>query len=170
MGAITQEQKAISLSSSATPLARNQLPLLLDRTTIAVETLRVQWRALATLGTHERMAISQLRVYGSMPMSSLADRMSLSRAAITSLIDRLERDGWVQRTSDRDDRRRTVVELLPQSASTFSEISESFNHGLINAANDLSNEQWTVVTEFLTSVGDLADHHARELRNSTASR
>jgi DNA-binding MarR family transcriptional regulator len=106
--------------------SRDQLPLLVDRTTIALESLRTQWRTVASLGTHERMAISQLRVYGSMPMSELASRISLSRAAVTSLIDRLENDGWVLRQSDEHDRRRTVLRLLPRAAEMFDEVSEEY--------------------------------------------
>src|SRR4051812_8949897 len=103
---------------------RAQFSNLLDRSTIAVESLRTQWRTIADLGIHERMAISQLRIHGSMPMSELAARISLSRAAVTSLVDRLEAAQWVVRVPDEHDRRRTVLQLLPKAVESYDRIAQ----------------------------------------------
>jgi DNA-binding MarR family transcriptional regulator len=150
--------------------AREQLPLLCDRTTIAIESLRTQWRTLASLGTHERMAISQLRVYGAMPMSELASRISLSRAAVTSLIDRLEADGWVRRESDEHDRRRTVLRLEPRAATEFDDVAAPFHSDLVELGRSLSDDEWSTISTFLDRIGALAERHARDLRATAAER
>jgi DNA-binding MarR family transcriptional regulator len=149
---------------------REQFPQLVDRTTIAIESLRTQWRTVASLGTHERMAISQLRVYGPMPMSELASRISLSRAAVTSLIDRLEQDGWVRRQSDEHDRRRTVLRLLPRAAEMFDEVSEEYRGELVEWARDMSDEEWRTVTSFLGRFSEIAERHATRLRSTAVER
>ncbi len=149
---------------------REQLPQLADRTTIAIESLRTQWRTVANLGTHERMAISQLRVYGAMPMSELASRISLSRAAVTSLIDRLEAEGWVQRHPDEHDRRRTVLRLQPRAGEMFDDVSEGYNEELVEWAQSMSDDEWRTVTSFLGRFSEIAERHAGKLRSTAAER
>ena len=150
--------------------ARGQLPLMCDRTTIAIESLRTQWRTIANLGTHERMAVSQLRVYGAMPMSELAARISLSRAAVTSLVDRLEADGWVRRQPDEHDRRRTVLRLLPRSNDEFEQVTRSYQTELVDWARAMSDDEWQTVTMFLDGIAAIANRHASELRSTAAER
>lgn len=150
--------------------AREQLPLLVDRTTIALESLRTQWRTIANLGTHERMAISQLRVYGPMPMSELASRISLSRAAVTSLIDRLEQDDWVRRQPDEHDRRRTVLRLLPRAAEMFDDVSEGYRTDLVQLGRDMSDSEFHTVVTFLGRFAEIADRHAQQLRSTAIER
>ena len=149
---------------------REQLPLLVDRTTIALESLRTQWRTVANLGTHERMAISQLRVYGPMPMSELASRISLSRAAVTSLIDRLEDEDWVRRQPDEHDRRRTVLRLLPRAAEAFDDVSEGYRSDLIALAREMSDAEYRTVVGFLDRFADIAERHATQLRSTAIER
>lgn len=150
--------------------SREQLPQLADRTTIAIESLRTQWRTVANLGTHERMAISQLRVYGAMPMSELASRISLSRAAVTSLIDRLEAEGWVQRHPDEHDRRRTTLRLLPRAGEAFDDVSETYRDELVEWAKTMSDEEWRTVSSFLGRFSEIAERHAGRLRSTAAER
>ena len=51
--------------------------------------------------------------------SAIADRRRLSRSGVTRLIDRLERDGYVERRSCGTDRRGSIVVLGPQGHKTF---------------------------------------------------
>lgn len=150
--------------------AREDFPLLVDRTSIAIESLRTQWRTVAHLGTHERMAISQLRVYGAMPMSELASRISLSRAAVTSLIDRLEQENWVRREPDEHDRRRTVLRLLPKAAEAFDDVSEGYRDELQTWAREMSDDEWRTIVSFLTRFAEIADRHAQKLRSTAIER
>lgn len=155
---------------TAVGASREELPLLIDHAAIALESLRTQWRTLEDLGTHERMAISQLRVYGSMPMSELAARISLSRAAVTSLIDRLEADGWVRRDPDDLDRRRTVLRLQPTTNERYGKVIAGFNADLVAVARDMSDEELRSVTTFLKRLATLSERHAGELRASAVER
>ena len=50
---------------------------------------------------------------GPIAAGDLARRVGLTSGAVTGVIDRLERSGWVRRTSDPTDRRRVIVEILP---------------------------------------------------------
>jgi len=56
---------------------------------------------------------------GAMRPSDLADGVGLSRSATTRLIDRLERDGLVERTTCPNDRRGNFVSLTAAGERTF---------------------------------------------------
>lgn len=166
---ITHDAEPAILRPTGAP-TRDQLPQLADRATIAVKSLRSQWRTFFHLGTHERMAISQLRVYGPMPMSELAARISLSRAAVTSLIDRLEATGWVKRHPDERDRRRTVLSLLPQSADELGSVTQDWHSELLEWSRSMSDEEWRIVSSFLGRFTDIAERRATELRATAPER
>lgn len=174
MTASLKEMGRISARPDSTRSAatgdRAQFAQLLDRSTIAVESLRTQWRTIADLGIHERMAISQLRVHGSMPMSELAARISLSRAAVTSLVDRLEAAQWVVRVADDHDRRRTVLQLLPKAVESFDRISQPFYDELAAMGSAMSDAEWRTIAGFLDRLAVLAERRSDDLRATAMER
>lgn len=88
----------------------------LDDTTLAVQRLISASQDL-TVRTARRMAmnlsdmtaIMQLSEHGPMGVGELADRLGVSSPATTVLVDRLERDGHVERVRDTADRRRVRI-------------------------------------------------------------
>jgi DNA-binding MarR family transcriptional regulator len=60
--------------------------------------------------------------HGTMTAGSLAELAGLSTGAVTFLLDRLERAGFVSRVRDLDDRRRVLVELVPMARRQISEL------------------------------------------------
>lgn len=157
-------------STRGATATHEQLPDLAERASIALESLRTQWRTVANLGTHERMAISQLRVYGPMQMSELAARIALSRAAVTSLIDRLEADGWLRRQSDERDRRRTLLMLTPQSYASCDDVTRAFRTELAAWSSEMSESEWRIVASFLERMTSIAERQADELRATALER
>lgn len=143
----------------------NSLAVLVDKAAVALESLRTQWRVLHDLSTHERMALAQIRVYGPMPMSELASRLSLSRAAVTSLVDRLEADGWVKRELDDLDRRRTLLKLTSNTVERFQLMVASFNDDLKKITHDFSDNELNTVTKFLDSLVKSSEAKANSLRS-----
>lgn len=66
-------------------------------------------------------------------ISVLAEKVAMDKSALTGLLDRLERDGLVQREASSQDRRITKVKLTPKSeglrrnlTSLYEEINASF--------------------------------------------
>lgn len=68
-------------------------------------------QAPGIINHHETIALLALKDDGAMPMSTLGEKVPLSRAAITALTDRLEFLNLVFRTPDPEDRRRTTLAL-----------------------------------------------------------
>jgi DNA-binding MarR family transcriptional regulator len=54
--------------------------------------------------------------------ADLADRADVTRATMTGLVDRLERDGWVRREPSPDDRRMLLVRLTATGRRYYEKI------------------------------------------------
>ena len=61
-------------------------------------------------------ALEHLEADGPLTQRELGDRLSLTSGAITMLVDRLERAGWVNRRPHPSDRRYLLLELSPNVA------------------------------------------------------
>lgn len=70
-------------------------------------------------------ALVQVSSEGRIGMSELADRMSVSLATVSQLVTELADWGFVERTTDTADRRRTHVTVAPAHQATIRAIIES---------------------------------------------
>ena len=79
-------------------------------------TLLHQQAVAASVGLHATDAecIDFLQEMGPSTAGDLARATRLTTGAITNVIDRLEKAGFVERKPDADDRRKVIVSLLPQ--------------------------------------------------------
>lgn len=82
-----------------------------DRRAGAIGLTRSQWSVLAHL----------LRANG-MQQKELAEQMDITAITLTGLLDRMERDGWVERRADPDDRRAKRVYLTEKVAPVMKEL------------------------------------------------
>jgi DNA-binding MarR family transcriptional regulator len=80
--------------------------------------------ACAHLGINrsDGRALDILDQHGRLTAGRLAAESGLSSGAITTLLDRLERAGYVRRLRDEGDRRRVLVELTDLAHERASEI------------------------------------------------
>ena len=68
---------------------------------------------LMGLSAVERKCIDVLRRLGPVTAGTIAEHTGLTTGAVTGLMDRLEKAGYVRRERDPNDRRKVVVHLLP---------------------------------------------------------
>lgn len=95
------------------------------------------------------MAIIEFEGY---TQTQLADHTSSDRTTTTGLIDRLERDGWVERHSDPEDRRILRIFLSPKGKkhrkklqNIFFEVNDAFQ-------DRFSLVEWNQFQEFLNKL------------------
>src|SRR5690349_15709554 len=67
--------------------------------------------ARAELNVTDLEVIGMLELGGPMTAGQLADLMGLTTGAITGMIDRMEKAGYIRRERDPDDGRRVIVQL-----------------------------------------------------------
>jgi DNA-binding MarR family transcriptional regulator len=116
--------------------------------------------------------LSLLDKDGPMTAGQVAQHVGLSRGgAITAVIDRLERAGFLRRRRDPTDRRRVIVELVadgPYRALTeaLSEFSARYE-ALIERYTD---EQLDLLLDFAGQAGEIVEEYAARLQSGARER
>lgn len=68
------------------------------------------------------LVLGILRDFGTMPPSELGDRLQVTRATVTGVLDSLERRGFVRRSANPADRRSLLVEITPEGLAVLQEL------------------------------------------------
>lgn len=68
------------------------------------------------------LALGVLRDRGAMSPSELGERLIVTRATVTGVVDSLERRGFVRRSPDPIDRRRLVIGITPAGLAVVQEL------------------------------------------------
>jgi DNA-binding MarR family transcriptional regulator len=68
------------------------------------------------------LVLGQLRDHGTMSPSELGERLIVTRATVTGLLDSLEHRGLVRRSAHPTDRRSLVVELTPEGIEVIRQV------------------------------------------------
>jgi DNA-binding MarR family transcriptional regulator len=101
------------------------------------------------------------------PLSAgqLSERSGLSPAAMTTLIDRLERKGYVRRVRDATDRRRVFVELTDQARKAAWEMYGPVTREAQQLLGGYTNEQLTMMHDFLCADKALSERHHKRIKS-----
>lgn len=105
-------------------------------------------------------AMQHLIVAGPLSPTALAERLELSSAAVTSVIDRLEALGHVHRTPNPDDRRGTHVVPAPASVGRAMGRIVPMVTEVDRAIHDFDDSEQEVITRYLQRVVDAYRGHA----------
>ena len=101
---------------------------------------------------------------GPMPAGRLARLSGLTTAAVTSVLDRLERAGYARRVRNGTDRRQVIVELTPRlaerAAQIWGPIAEEASHNM----GRMSVDQLKLVIDFFELGRDLSERHVERVR------
>ncbi len=81
---------------------------------MSTETIMFHQAVADVLGLYitDHKSLDLINHYGAMPAGKLTELTGLTTGAVTGIIDRLEEAGYVRRTDDPKDRRRTIVEPI----------------------------------------------------------
>jgi DNA-binding MarR family transcriptional regulator len=94
------------------------------------------------------MLIALYEENGLLP-SRLADKVSLDRPTTTGLLERLERDGWIERRFDPTNRRTVRVHLTPKALEQRSTILGAYEKINGHFLKKYSNEEWSLLQSLL---------------------
>ncbi len=95
------------------------------------------------------MMVAILEEDGLLP-SELADKTSQDRATTTGLLDRLEKEGWIERKAHKDDRRSLRIFLTPHARNHRDNILALFEETNQKFLNRFSQEEWGQMQNFLS--------------------
>src|SRR6516225_11115468 len=108
-------------------------------------------------------ALEHLEADGPLTQKDLGDRLSLTSGAVTMLVDRLERAGWVHRRPHPGDRRYVLIELSPLAAASVPEGLAAYHARVRALAAEVPAAQREAVAAFLAVAADAAAAAAAEL-------
>jgi DNA-binding MarR family transcriptional regulator len=107
---------------------------------------------------------------GTVPAGRLADESRLTTGAITAVLDRLEKAGYVRRLADPADRRKVLVETTDR----FRELAEHawgpIAGALLDSGSRFTKEQLDGIREYLRLGAELSYRRAAELSAEVAGR
>jgi DNA-binding MarR family transcriptional regulator len=91
---------------------------------------------------------------GPTPTGEVTARMHVTTATMTSVLDTLERNGYIRRTSDPDDRRKVLVDLTDEARELLDHVLTAVAQATTAAATDIDDETLEIL---VTSLGKVAD-------------
>lgn len=112
---------------------------------------------------------------GENSQSELAQRMHIEAPTLVGVLDRMERDGWIQRVPDEHDRRKKMIRPTEQVESVWARMVECAKRVRREATAGLLGEDLSKVRDVLAAMrrnlaGDEAvDHLARSQEEPTES-
>ena len=130
------------------------------------ETHAVDEAAAARLGINrtDLRCIGILMEQGTLSAGALAESVRLTRAAITTALDRLEKARLIRRIHDTDDRRGVNVEATAVAKKALEEIWGPIRLDGLALLEKYSDKDLEVLTRFLEQYSDLQKTHAQRIR------
>jgi DNA-binding MarR family transcriptional regulator len=135
---------------------------------MSTETILFHQAVADTVGLYitDHQCVHFIHRYGAMPAGSLAELTGLTTGAVTGIIDRLEEAGYVKRTNDPNDRRRTIVvptrnkKLERKLEMIFTPLHEKM-HKLMSSYSD---SELTSLLDAMTKSIKLTHEESKKLR------
>ena len=121
------------------------------------------------LGLHAT-DLKGLRLLGNESMSAgaLGEQTGLTGAAVTALIDRLEKAGYVVRERGADDRRRITVHAVPEKLREVDSLYEGQHARMSKLLSKYSADEFSVIADFLEQTTEVLAEEAKKLRDKRA--
>ncbi len=131
-----------------------------------VATYKVDEAAALSLGLNrtDLRCLGMVMDKGSISASALAEVVGLTRGAMTTVIDRLEKAGYVQRADDRDDRRGTKIEATAQAKKVIAEIWGPIRKEGFALLESYSDEEIEIIIRFFEGMINLQNKHVQRIR------
>lgn len=101
----------------------------------------------------------------------LSTRLGLTTGSVTTMLDRLEKLGYLTRTPHPTDRRKTLVRITPDAARrTYGLIAPFLGDATERIRDRYSAEQLELVTDFLVFSQEVQQRHTDRLRELPSPR
>lgn len=126
-----------------------ELQQAMQRSTMWTVLLHHTVASKAGINVTDAQCVNLLSLDGPMTPGQLAQSMGITTGgAITAVVDRLEKAGFVKRTRDADDRRKVIVELIPDSISRIADYFVPIAESTMERFASYTDEQLRFLLDF----------------------
>ena len=137
---------------SVRSLGRAELLAALDREmrTISAQSVLFSQAAADRLGLNptDLECLDLLQLHGPLPAGRLAELTGLTTGAITGVVDRLERVGYVRRERDPHDRRKVIVQPVRARAAEAAPIFEPMGQAMAELFARYTDDELALILDF----------------------
>lgn len=122
------------------------------------------------LNTTDLECLDLIQLQGRVSAGELAAATGLTSGAVTALIDRMERAGYVERVDDPADRRRVLVRIRKGSIGDIEKVYAPLQKRMFGLWSQYSAADLEVIADFLSRSLELSVACVAELRDAKAGR
>lgn len=137
---------------------------------MSTETIMFHQAVADVLGLHitDHKSLELIHRFGAMPAGRLGELTGLTTGSVTGMIDRLEKAGYVRRTNDPKDRRRTII-MPTKNKKLERKIELIFTHlheRMYKLMSSYSDSELVFLLDATTKFEELTHEESKSLRHS----
>jgi DNA-binding MarR family transcriptional regulator len=118
------------------------------------------------LSITEHKALDMLSRQGPITAGQLAEITGLTTGAITGMVDRLEKSGFVRRVADPTDRRKVRVEAVVEKYEVMSGVFESLGQAINGLLESYNDKELATIYDFMSRLPEVMETETNKLRAS----
>ncbi|OMD69794.1 MarR family transcriptional regulator [Paenibacillus odorifer] len=138
-------------------------------------TVLYQQNVAASLGLYNNdfLSIDILREKGPITAGELSKLTGLTTGSVTALIDRLEKNGYVRRQNDPNDRRKVIIVPLYENKDDVINTYQPLHTAMVKLAASYKDEELALISQFLGQASavleEQIDHLGSTARGKSSS-
>jgi DNA-binding MarR family transcriptional regulator len=105
-----------------------------------------------------------------MTAGDVARESGLTTGAVTAVLDRLERAGYVRRRRDTEDRRRVLVEVVPEAFTGMADFYGPLAEWTATELSQYDDDRLVFLRDFLRSGREFLEAHTDHVRREVVRR
>ncbi|MEY9093911.1 MarR family winged helix-turn-helix transcriptional regulator [Paenibacillus sp. RC84] len=136
---------------------------------LGTRTVLYQQNVAASLGLYNNdfLSIDILHEKGPITAGELSKLTGLATGSVTALIDRLEKNGFVRRQMDPNDRRKVIIVPLYEDKEEVSSTYLPLHDAMVNLAASYTDEELEFINRFLTRASTVLEKQIQHLSSET---
>ena len=156
-------------SNQPEQISEQQEKLTMGMRGFGTRTVLYQQSVAASLGLYNNdfLSIDILHEKGPVTAGELSRLTGLTTGSVTSLIDRLEKTGFVRRQPDPHDRRKVIIVPIYEDKEEVSHTYLQLHAAMVKLASSYSDEELELITGFLKKAGTVLEEQIRHLHSNT---
>jgi len=136
---------------------------------LGTRTVVYQQNVAASLGLYNNdyLSVDILHEKGPITAGELSKLTGLATGSVTALIDRLEKNGFVRRENDPNDRRKVIIVPLYENKEEVSNTYHPLHSAMLKLASSYTVEELELITQFLGKASTVLEEQIEQLSTKT---